>query len=133
MYLTVRITINPYYSKIYNEILKNISIEESSVDTFGMSGNYRFEGKKLVSDKYIVHKHEIDAQTLDDINVQVFVNGTPIGKCRPYRDNLIVDFSVVSFIANFAVLFPQLMYEKLSTDKEDVEPGDMERNPIDMK
>jgi hypothetical protein len=133
VYLTVRITVNPYYSKAYNGILKNISLEEFSTDTHGMGGNYRFENGRLVSDKYIIDKYEIEAQTLDDINIQAFVNGKPIGKCRPYRDNLMVDFSVVSFIVNFAVLFPQLMYEELSKDKEDVEPGDMERKPIDMK
>jgi len=133
VYLAVRITINPYYSKIYNGILKNLSVNEFSGSTLGTGGNYRFENGRLVNDAYIIDKNELNARTLEEINVQAFVNGNPIGKCRPYRDNLMVDFSVVSFIANFAVLFPQMMYQRLSTDKEDIEPSDRERKPINMK
>lgn len=133
VYLAVRITVNPYYSKLYNEILKNLSVNEFSGSTLGVGGNYRFEKGRLVNDAYIIDKNELNARTLNEINVQAFVNGKPIGKCRPYRDNLMVDFSITSFIANFAVLFPQMMYQRLSTDKEDVEAGERERKPIDMK
>jgi hypothetical protein len=133
VYLTVRITINPYYNKLYNEILKNLSVNESSGSTLGVGGNYRFEGGQLVNNAYIIDSKELNARTLDDINVQAFVNGKAIGKCRPYRDNLMVNFSVVSFVTNFATLFPKMMYQKLSTDEEDVEPGSKDRKPINMK
>lgn len=133
VYLTVRISVNPFYSKTYNQILKNLSLQESTNNTYGIGGNYRFENGRLVNDAYIIDRNELNARTLNDIHIQAFVNGKPIGKCRPYRDNLMVDFSVVSFITNFATLFPQLMYQKLSTESEDIEPGYKERKPINMK
>jgi len=58
--LKARVTLNSFYSRAYNEILKNLSEHESSSETWLLGGNYRIESGRLTNNRYYISK---DAKT----------------------------------------------------------------------
>ena len=112
--LKIRITQNQKYHREYNKILKNISSDNAnSSDVWIWGGNYRLEAGKLVNARYLIPK---DAQTpvIDEIHAQIYVNNSPVDKCREYRDNLIVDYSLVEFTKNFVILFLKAIMQRMN-------------------
>ena len=104
--LKARVTLNPFYSRAYNEILKNLSEREGSSKTWGVGGNYRIESGRLTNDQYHI-AYDIEASTIDDVRAQIHVNGMPVDQCRKYRDNLMVVYSPAGFAGAFVKGFPR--------------------------
>ena len=50
--LKARVTVNSFYSRAYNEILKNLSERENSSETWLVGGNYRIESGRLTNNQY---------------------------------------------------------------------------------
>ncbi len=104
--LKARVTLNPFYSRAYNEILKNLSEREGSSKTWGVGGNYRIESGRLTNDQYHI-ADDMEASTIDDVRAQVHVNGMPVDQCRKYRDNLMVVYNPAGFASAFVKGFPR--------------------------
>ncbi len=104
--LNARVTVNPFYSRAYNDILKNLSEESNSAETWVLGGNYRIDSGRLVNARYYISK---DAKTpiVDEVHTQVHVKGVPVDRCREYRDNLMVVYSPAEFVKGFAMIFPK--------------------------
>lgn len=108
--LNTRVSVNPFYSKAYNEILKNLSEGTNSSETTTFGGNYRIENGKLVNSRYYISK-DASVPYIDDVQAQVSVNGTPVDTCREYRDNLMVAYSPTEFVKIFATQFPKVFMQ----------------------
>ena len=115
-YLRIKIAVNPYYSKAWNEILKNLSFPENSSGSWGAGGNYRIVNGKLINNDYYI-TNELNAQYISDIYAMVYVNGKPTDACRKFRDNLYVVYSPMAFLKG-ALLFPALFKKNLETGEE---------------
>ncbi|MFZ4439682.1 MAG: hypothetical protein ACOYOS_14740 [Syntrophales bacterium] len=108
--LNTRVSVNPFYSMAYNEILKNLSEGANSSEVTLFGGNYRIENGKLVNSRYYISK---DARVpyVDDVQAQISVNGAPVDTCREYRDNLMVAYSPTEFVKAFATQFPKVFMQ----------------------
>lgn len=115
--LNARITINPFYSRAYNEILKNLSEPEDSSETWVLGGRYRLESGRLMNNRYYISK-DANTPTLDEVHAQVHVNGVPVDKCREYRDNLMVVYSPAEFAK--ALIFAAPKAIKQSWNEEEI-------------
>jgi hypothetical protein len=120
--LKARVTVNPFYSRAYNEILKNLSEQENSSETWLVGGNYRIESGRLTNDRYYI-ADDMEASTIDDVRAQVHVNGMPVDQCREYRDNLMVVYSPAGIASAFVKGFPRAFMqawneEPPTTDKK---------------
>ena len=104
--LNARITVNPFYSKAYNEILMNLSEPKNSPETWMLGGRYRMESGRLKNNKYNISK-DADTPIVDEVYAQVHVNHIPVDKCREYRDNLMVVYSPMEFAKGLALTFPK--------------------------
>ena len=104
--LNARVTVNPFYSRAYNEILKNLSENEDSPETWVLGGNYRIESGRLTNNQYYISK-DAKTPTVDEVHTQVHVNGVPVDKCREYRDNLMVVYSPAAFARGLITSFPR--------------------------
>jgi hypothetical protein len=120
--LKARVTVNSFYSRAYNEILKNLSQREDSSETWLVGGNYRIESGRLTNDRYYI-ADDMEASTIDDVRAQVHVNGMPVDQCREYRDNLMVVYSPAGIASAFVKGFPRAFMqawneEPPTTDKK---------------
>ena len=115
--LNTRVTINPFYSRAYNEILKNLSEKKSSGNTWLLGGKYRLETGNLVNNRYYIPK-DADIPNIDEVHAQIFINTKPTDKCREYRDNLMVVYSTTEFVKGFGKLFGKAF--KQAYNEEDV-------------
>jgi len=125
--LKARVTVNSFYSRAYNEILKNLSERENSSETWLVGGNYRIESGRLTNNQYHI-ADDMEASTIDDVRAQVHVNGMPVDQCRKYRDNLMVVYSPAGFAGAFVKGFPKAFKqawneEPLTTDKKLINVG----------
>lgn len=125
--LNARVTLNSFYSRAYNEILKHLSLQEDSSDTWLVGGKYRLESGRLTNDRYYI-ADDMEASTIDDVSAQVHVNGMPVDQCRKYRDNLMVVYSPAGFAGAFVKGFPRAFKqawneEPLTTDKKLINAG----------
>ena len=108
--LNTRVSVNPFYSRAYNEILKNLSEGANSSEVTLFGGNYRIENGKLVNSRYYV-SNDARVPYVDDVQAQISVNGVPVDKCREYRDNLMVVYSPTEFVKAFATQFPKVFMQ----------------------
>ncbi|MFZ4439955.1 MAG: DUF1566 domain-containing protein [Syntrophales bacterium] len=108
--LNTRVRVNPFYSRAYNEILKNLSEGADSAESTTFGGNYRIENGKLVNSRYYISK-DASVPYVDDVQAQVSVNGVPVDTCREYRDNLMVSYSPTEFVKAFATQFPKVFMQ----------------------
>ena len=120
--LKARVTLNSFYSRAYNEILKNLSEQDDSSETWLVGGNYRIESGRLTNNRYYI-ADDMEASTIDDVRAQVHVNGMPVDQCRKYRDNLMVVYSPAGIASAFAKGFPRAFMqawneEPPTTDKK---------------
>jgi hypothetical protein len=115
--LNTRIMLNPFYSRAYNEILKNISEPEDSADTWVLGGRYRLEAGRLINTRYYIPK-DAKTPTVDEIHACINVNGVPVDKCREFRDNLMVVYSSTEIIK--ALIFAAPKAFKQAYDKEKI-------------
>jgi hypothetical protein len=120
--LKARVTVNSFYSRAYNEILKNLSEQDDSSETWLVGGNYRIESGRLTNDRYYI-ADDMEASTIDDVRAQVHVNGMPVDQCRKYRDNLMVVYSPAGIASAFVKGFPRAFMqawneEPPTTDKK---------------
>jgi hypothetical protein len=125
--LNARVTLNSFYSRAYNEILKHLSLQEDSSDTWLAGGNYRIESGRLTNDRYYI-ADDMEASTIDDVRAQVHVNGMPVDQCRKYRDNLMVVYNPAGIAGAFVKGFPRAFKqawneEPLTTDKKLINVG----------
>ena len=125
--LNARVTLNSFYSRAYNEILKHLSERENSSETWLVGGNYRIESGRLTNNQYHI-ADDMEASTIDDVRAQVHVNGMPVDQCRKYRDNLMVVYSPAGFAGAFVKGFPKAFKqawneEPLTTDKKLINVG----------
>jgi len=104
--LNVRVTENPFFSRVYNEILKNLSLDEDSLETQTVGGKYRFENGRLTGARYYIPK-DVDTLSVEGLKAQIHVDGKPVDKCRRYQDNLQVVIDPVVLIEGLIKLFPQ--------------------------
>ncbi len=104
--LKARVKLNSFYSRAYNEILKHLSLQEDSSDTWLAGGNYRIESGRLTNDRYYI-ADDMEASTIDDVRAQFYVNGMPVDQCRKYRDNLMVVYNPAGFASAFVKGFPR--------------------------
>jgi hypothetical protein len=118
--LNVRITVNPYYSRAYNHILKNLSEGASSAGTLTVGGNYRIESGKLVNSRYYISKGD-NVPIFDDLHARVHVNGVPVDQCREYRDNLMVAFSPAEFVKGFVMIFPKAFMREMKDEESKID------------
>jgi len=123
--LNTRVTVNPFYSRAYNEILKNLSVGGWGDGIYGLGGNYRIENGRMVNSKYYIPTRELKTPIIDEVHAQVHVNGVPVDKCREYRDNLMVAYSPTAFVIGFVNLFPKMFMKKMNNEEgQDEEPSD---------
>jgi len=120
--LKARVTLNSFYSRAYNEILKNLSEQDDSSETWLVGGNYRIESGRLTNNRYYI-ANDMEASTIDDVRAQVHVNGMPVDQCRKYRDNLMVVYSPAGIASAFVKGFPRAFMqawneEPPTTDKK---------------
>ncbi len=115
----VRVGINPFYHKAYNEILKNLNDSNASSETVWVfGGKYRLEAGKLINMRYAVSK-DANPPFVDQLYAQIQIGDTPIDSCREYRDNLLVVFSTTQFIKGFVSIFHKtFMKENKTIDKK---------------
>jgi len=104
--LKVRVTVNPFFSRVYHEILKNLSLDEDSLETQTVGGKYRFENGRLTGARYYIPK-DVDTLSVEGLKAQIHVDGKPVDKCRRYQDNLQVVIDPVVLIEGLIRLFPQ--------------------------
>ena len=114
--LNVRVIQNPFYHRTYNEILKNLSESDNSGNTWLVGGNFRIESRRLINSKYYISRDSNKVWEVDDLKIQIQVNGTYVDKCREYRDNLLVTFSPTDFIKAFVMLFPKEFVKGMNED-----------------
>ena len=120
--LKARVTLNSFYSRAYNEILKNLSEQDDSSETWLVGGNYRIESGRLTNNRYYI-ANDMEASTIDDVRAQVHVNGMPVDQCRKYRDNLMVVYSPAGIASAFVKGSPRAFMqawneEPPTTDKK---------------
>jgi len=109
--LNTRVSVNPFYSRAYNEILKNLSEPKNSSATWQLGGKYRIEGGKLVNVQYYI-SNDTGIPNVDEIDAQINVNNIPVDTCREYRDNLMVNYSPTEFVKAFAFTFPKAFMQE---------------------
>jgi len=114
--LNVRVAENPFYHRIYNEILRNLSEAKNSTEVWLLGGNYKIETGKIIGAKYYISQ-DSDAQIMNEIHIQIYVGNEPVDKCREYRDNLLVVFSTTEFIAGFLQVFPKAFKQALNDEE----------------
>lgn len=125
--LNARVTLNSFYSRAYNEILKHLSERENSSETWLVGGNYRIESGRLTNNQYHI-ADDMEASTIDDVRAQVHVNGMPVDQCRKYRDNLMVVYKPAAIAGAFVKGFPRAFKqawndEPPTTDKKLINVG----------
>ncbi len=107
--LNVRITQNPFYHKAYNEILKNLSQPKRSLEVTLKRGSYYISAGHLTGKRYYVP--EDTKLPHSEVRAQIYVNGTPVDKCRNYDDNLFAIYdnakAMKAFVTNFGKVFKQ--------------------------
>jgi hypothetical protein len=131
--LSTRVTINPFYSKAYNEILKNLSSNDvSGVGIYQIGGNYRKEKGRLVGENYTVDLSKLGSH-VGELYVQPTLNGKEIGECREYRDNLIFIFDKIKFAKNFILVFPRAFMENWRNNSSEIEEGEEIKKPINYE
>ncbi len=118
--LNTRISVNPFYSRAYNEILKNLSEGGNSGEVKLLGGNYRIENGKLVNSRYYISE-DARVPDVDDVQAQISVNGIPVDTCREYRDNLMVVYSPTEFVKAFASQFPKVFMQKMRDEDSKVD------------
>lgn len=118
--LNTRVSVNPFYSRAYNEILKNLSEPTDSSETSQLGGNYRIESGRLVNARYYISK-EANTPIVDEVHAQVHVNGVPVDQCREYRDNLMVVFSTTEFVKGFAMIFPKAFKQAWNEEESKID------------
>jgi hypothetical protein len=115
--LSYRISENPFYNKTYNELLKNLSERELTRDSLSVAGNYLLKNGKLINESYYI-ADIISTPLLEDIPIQVLANGVKTGKCRLYRDNLLVVYDIPSFAFHFILGFPKAFMQEWNKDED---------------
>lgn len=115
--LNTRVTVNPFYSRAYNEILKYLSVGGWGDGIYLLGGNYRMENGRMVNSKYYIPTRELNTPIIDEVHAQVHVNGVPVDKCREYRDNLMVAYSPTTFVKGFVTLFPKMFMKEMSKEE----------------
>ena len=118
--LNARVTLNSFYSRAYNEILKNLSEHESSSETWLLGGNYRIESGRLTNNRYYISK-DAKTPTVDEVHAQVHVNGVPVDKCREYRDNLMVVYSPSEFAKALIFAAPKAIKQAWNEEKTTID------------
>jgi len=118
--LNVRVTENPFYSRVYNEILKNLSENEKSNETYTIGGKYRIEFGRLVNSKYYIPE-DVKISHIDGVKAQIMVDGEPVDKCREYRDNLIVVYDSMVFAKGLLTLFPKVFKQVWNDEKVNID------------
>jgi hypothetical protein len=119
--LSTRITQNPFYHQAYNEILKNLSDPNgSSESAWVFGGKYRIDKGELVNMRYYVPR-DANPPFVDELYVQVHVNGVPVDKCREYRDNLMVVFSTTAFVKGIAMIFPKAFMQEMKDGESKID------------
>lgn len=119
--LNTRITLNPFYSKAYNEILKNLSEPEDSSATYLIGGKYYIQNGRLANAKYPISR-DTGIPYIDTVRAQVHVNDEPVDQCREYRDNLMVVYSPTEFAKIFITQFPKTFKRKFNNEPSDIDP-----------
>lgn len=111
--LNVRVGINPFYHKAYNEILKNLNDPNASSETVWVfGGKYRLEAGKLVNMRYAVSK-DANPPFVDELYAQIQIDEIPVDKCREYRDNLMVVFSTTQFVKGMVMILSKAFKQKV--------------------
>lgn len=114
--LNVRVGINPFYHRAYNEILRNLSDPNgSSESVWVFGGKYQIETGKLVNMRYRVPK-DSNPPFVDELHAQIQIGEIPIDRCREYRDNLMVVFSTTQFIKGMVMIFPKAFKQALTDE-----------------
>ena len=109
--LNTRVMVNPFYSRAYNEIMKNLNEGKDSLhnDVWLIGGKYRVESGRLVNNKYYISK-DTNIPNIDRVDAQIYVNSTPVDSCRRYRDNLLVNFNYLE-LAKVFVNLPRMFMQ----------------------
>jgi hypothetical protein len=118
--LHTRVSVNPFYSRAYNEILKNLSEPTDSFASQILGGNYKHESGKLVNAKYYIAK-DSNIPNVNEVKAQIHVNNAPVDSCREYRDNLMIVFDPLSFAKGFIMIVPSLFTQAYNDEDPKVD------------
>jgi len=117
--LKVRIGVNPFYSRAYNEILANLSLPKRASGAWIIGGNYRIEKGILTNSVYYI-TDELSAAELDDVSAMVYVDGAQTDACRQFRDNLLVDMDYGRLALGIITAFPKAFMEAWREEEKEL-------------
>jgi hypothetical protein len=110
-----RVGVNPFYSRAYNEILKNLSDKNDSFKTKTLGGNYRMETGKLVNTKYYVTT-DANIPNINEVKAQIHINKVPVDSCREYRDNLMLVIDPAAYAIGLMAILKDMSSQSKDED-----------------
>ena len=117
--VNTRVSVNPYYSRTYNEILKNLSDKSDSFEGIILGGKYKRENGRLVNTKYYITK-DANIPNINEVKAQIHINKVPVDSCREYRDNLMTVFDPLAFAKGFVMIIPSLFTQAYNDEDPEV-------------